>query len=255
MVPTNVVVLNRYFDKYRATASGLNFSGAALSSVLLPPIIRWLLDAYGLQGTMLIVGALVLNVMAAAIVLHSTTSHPREPLCPLGSTASSSGSAGPGGGAGTRTADSRTPVTDLYISTDVLLWKSGTGSSTAQHFGRKQRPRRRPGTLGFLWEPMFVVLMLTGMAYGYVFSTYIITIVDHAVGSAQASSEDGALLLSAMAAGDFCSRLITGYITDHRFITREQLLIVNFAIQLQAQDFNSEHYVQRLQKFPVPEMS
>ncbi|KAK8762578.1 hypothetical protein V5799_026156 [Amblyomma americanum] len=237
MVPANVVVLNRYFDKYRASASGVSFAGAALSSALLPPFIGWLLDAYGLQGTMLIIGGLVLNVMAGAIVLHSTPTYPRAPQCThWSSTSDSSDSVEQRGGlSGPASPGSKTLLTDLF-STDALLWESGIVVSALPHSGPK-RPRPRPGVrptaqvLGFLREPMFVVLMVTGMAYGYVFSTYLITIVDHAVGAAQASNEDGALLISAMAVGDFLSRLFAGYITDRRFITREQLLVVNFAIQ------------------------
>ncbi|XP_075724274.1 uncharacterized protein LOC142766967 [Rhipicephalus microplus] len=72
----------------------------------------------------------------------------------------------------------------------------------------------------FFRDPIFVQLMTTGMLYGDVFSTYTITIVDHAVGAAHASNEDGAVLVSAMAIGDFVSRLGTGYLTDRHYITR-----------------------------------
>ncbi|XP_037523687.2 uncharacterized protein LOC119400840 [Rhipicephalus sanguineus] len=83
----------------------------------------------------------------------------------------------------------------------------------------------------FFRYPMFVPLMATGVVYGYAFSTYLITIVDHAVGAARASNEDGAVLVSVMAIGDFLSRLGTGYITDRHYITREWMLIMNFTLQ------------------------
>ncbi|KAL3242938.1 hypothetical protein MRX96_020778 [Rhipicephalus microplus] len=82
----------------------------------------------------------------------------------------------------------------------------------------------------FFRDPIFVQLMTTGMLYGDVFSTYTITIVDHAVGAAHASNEDGAVLVSAMAIGDFVSRLGTGYLTDRHYITREWMLIINFTV-------------------------
>ncbi|KAH8036399.1 hypothetical protein HPB51_000210 [Rhipicephalus microplus] len=83
MIPTSVVVLNRYFDVYRASASGLSFAEGALSSILLPPLIGMLLDTYGLQGTMLIVGALMLNTMADSIALRSSPSFPRPLVLPV----------------------------------------------------------------------------------------------------------------------------------------------------------------------------
>ncbi|KAL3242939.1 hypothetical protein MRX96_020779 [Rhipicephalus microplus] len=82
-IPTSVVVLNRYFDVYRASASGLSFAGGALSSILLPPLIGMLMDTYGLQGTMLIVGALMLNTMAGSIELRSSPSFPRPLVLPV----------------------------------------------------------------------------------------------------------------------------------------------------------------------------
>ncbi|KAH6938263.1 hypothetical protein HPB50_008310 [Hyalomma asiaticum] len=84
---------------------------------------------------------------------------------------------------------------------------------------------------GFFWDPMFVPLMATGLVYGYAFGTYMITIVDHAVGAAHASKEDGAFLVSIMALGDLFSRIGTGYITDRHYITREWMLIINFTLQ------------------------
>nr|XP_037272852.1 monocarboxylate transporter 2-like [Rhipicephalus microplus] len=83
----------------------------------------------------------------------------------------------------------------------------------------------------FFWRPMFVPLMATGVVYGYVFGTYLITIVDHAEGVAHASNDDGAILISAMAFGDFLSRIGTGYITDRHCISREWMLIINFTLQ------------------------
>ncbi|KAH8042527.1 hypothetical protein HPB51_023855 [Rhipicephalus microplus] len=98
--------------------AGVSFAGAALSSILLPPLIGRLLDKYGLQGTMLIVGALVLNALAGSIAVRSTPSFPRPPHHPLFSTT-----------LGTTPATSRcsscdnsaskNPVTDFF-STDLL---------------------------------------------------------------------------------------------------------------------------------------
>ncbi|KAL1485371.1 hypothetical protein MTO96_032000 [Rhipicephalus appendiculatus] len=218
MVPTNVVVLNRYFDVYRASASGLSFAGGALSSILLPPLIGSLLDTYGLQGTMLIVGALTLNAMAGSIALRSSPSFPRPPNYTMFGTTI------------TRRSSSENSQSKNVVS-DLLLWDSGIVVSTLPPCSSEPQRRRHHGMFSFFRSPMFVPLMATGMVYGYVFSTYSITIVDHAVGAARASSEDGAVLVSVMAIGDFVSRLGTGYITDRHYITREWMLIINFALQ------------------------
>ncbi|KAH7967106.1 hypothetical protein HPB49_022697 [Dermacentor silvarum] len=235
MVPTNVVVLHRYFDKYRTSASGLSFAGAALSSILLPPLIGKLLDLYGLQGTMLIIGALVLNTMVGAIALRSSPTFPRPPCHTLlnttftttrrsSTTYSSASNASSGQGT-----ENKNFITELFTS-DVPLWESGIVVSALPP--RSHQPhRRRRGMFSFLLNPMFVPLMVTGAVYGYVFSTYLITIVDHAAGAANASPEQGAILVSTMAMGDFFSRIGVGYITDRHYITREWMLIINFTLQ------------------------
>lgn len=64
------VKINQYFDKYRATASGISFSGACLGSFILPPIVEVLMDIYGLSGSFLILAGLVLNCVPAALLLR-----------------------------------------------------------------------------------------------------------------------------------------------------------------------------------------
>ncbi|XP_037561553.1 monocarboxylate transporter 14 [Dermacentor silvarum] len=232
MVPTNVVVLHRYFDKYRTSASGLSFAGAALSSILLPPLIGKLLDLYGLQGTMLIIGALVLNTMVGAIALRSSPTFPRPPCHTLlnttftttrrsSTTYSSASNASSGQGT-----ENKNFITELFTS-DVPLWESERVPDT----NAIVIPDGITQMFSFLLNPMFVPLMVTGAVYGYVFSTYLITIVDHAAGAANASPEQGAILVSTMAMGDFFSRIGVGYITDRHYITREWMLIINFTLQ------------------------
>lgn len=63
------VSINQYFDKHRATASGISFSGACLGSFILPPIVEILLDTFGLSGTFLFLSGFVLNCIPAALLL------------------------------------------------------------------------------------------------------------------------------------------------------------------------------------------
>ncbi|KAH6938264.1 hypothetical protein HPB50_008311 [Hyalomma asiaticum] len=147
MVPTNVVALHRYFDKYRTSASGVSFAGASLSSMVLPPLIGRLLDTYGLQGTMLIVGALVLNAMPGSIAIRSTPTFPRPPHQPMLSTTTTvarcSSSSSEQSDSQNRDSENRNLVNDFF-STDILLWESGVVVSTLPppSSGRSRRRRR-----------------------------------------------------------------------------------------------------------------
>ncbi|XP_054716373.1 monocarboxylate transporter 9-like [Uloborus diversus] len=64
------VVVNQYFVKYRSTSSGIAMSGACIGSVCFSFLIEELRDAYGLQGTFLVLSGVILNVLPAAILLR-----------------------------------------------------------------------------------------------------------------------------------------------------------------------------------------
>ena len=55
-------MLGYYFRNRLGLASGIAFAGSSLSQLVLPPLTYYLLEEYGLQGTMLIVAALSANV-------------------------------------------------------------------------------------------------------------------------------------------------------------------------------------------------
>ncbi|CAL1275595.1 unnamed protein product [Larinioides sclopetarius] len=65
------VVVNQYFEKYRSTASGIALSGACMGSVMFSFLIEALREAYGLQGTFLVLSAIILHVLPAGILLRS----------------------------------------------------------------------------------------------------------------------------------------------------------------------------------------
>ncbi|CAL1289225.1 unnamed protein product [Larinioides sclopetarius] len=67
------VVVNQYFEKYRATASGIVLSGACVGSFGFPLMLECILDNYGLFGCFLILGGVFLNVMPPSLILKSPT--------------------------------------------------------------------------------------------------------------------------------------------------------------------------------------
>ncbi|GFU20745.1 monocarboxylate transporter 9 [Nephila pilipes] len=63
------VIVTQYFEKYRATASGLALSGACLGSFVFPVLLEYMLANFGLAGTFLVTGGLIMHVLPAAIML------------------------------------------------------------------------------------------------------------------------------------------------------------------------------------------
>lgn len=67
----HVIILNRYFDKYKCLALGISLTGDCIGTFLLPVLMEFLLSQYDLRGTFLILAAISLNIVPAAMLLRS----------------------------------------------------------------------------------------------------------------------------------------------------------------------------------------
>ncbi|XP_021352413.1 monocarboxylate transporter 12-like isoform X2 [Mizuhopecten yessoensis] len=66
--PANTIV-SFYFEKRRALASGIMISTGGLGSFLFPIAYRFLIDMYGIQGALMIIGGFLLNTCVFAMLL------------------------------------------------------------------------------------------------------------------------------------------------------------------------------------------
>ncbi|KFB44920.1 AGAP004384-PA-like protein [Anopheles sinensis] len=73
--PPTVYIVTSYFVRLRGLANGLCISGSALGSIILPPVLRFLLETYGYRGACLIMGGITLNVWVAAIFYEPVEKH------------------------------------------------------------------------------------------------------------------------------------------------------------------------------------
>ena len=70
-----IILTARYFDKRRSLANALCLSGTAAGSFTLPILMSHLLDWYGFHGTLLILGACLLNVCVSAALYRPLATH------------------------------------------------------------------------------------------------------------------------------------------------------------------------------------
>lgn len=69
--------LNEYFDKKRGRATGIALSICGFGPILMPQLTIFLMSFYGIQGTMLILGAITSHTLAAALLLQPVKWHMR----------------------------------------------------------------------------------------------------------------------------------------------------------------------------------
>ena len=66
----SIVILGQYFDKRRCLANGISFCGAGIGSFVLPPVIRYSADSYGLNAAFLILATVVLHICVAGMLFR-----------------------------------------------------------------------------------------------------------------------------------------------------------------------------------------
>nr|XP_054754816.1 monocarboxylate transporter 9-like isoform X2 [Lytechinus pictus] len=72
-----LVLLHEYYQEQFPFASCISVLGIPFGAVVLPPVTEKLLEQYGLSGTLLVMGALVLNMLPIGLVLRDPRNSPR----------------------------------------------------------------------------------------------------------------------------------------------------------------------------------
>ncbi|CAH1782265.1 unnamed protein product, partial [Owenia fusiformis] len=74
----SIVLVGQYFDKRRALANGLAISGAGVGTFVMPLLMRFFLDVYSVEGTMIVLGGVVLNVCICGMLLRPTEFYTKQ---------------------------------------------------------------------------------------------------------------------------------------------------------------------------------
>ncbi|KAB0801492.1 hypothetical protein PPYR_05846 [Photinus pyralis] len=75
IMPATFVAVNEYFTSRKSQAVGLSMAGTGVGQMIMPQVVRFLLDEYGYRGTTLILGALCLNGLPGALLFHPVKWH------------------------------------------------------------------------------------------------------------------------------------------------------------------------------------
>lgn len=70
IMPSTFVAVNAYFRVRKGQAVGLAMAGTSAGQMLMPQVVRFLLDEYGYRGTTLILGSLCFNGFIGALLFQ-----------------------------------------------------------------------------------------------------------------------------------------------------------------------------------------
>lgn len=72
------VALNHYFSKKRGQAVGLSMAGTAMGMLIMPQLVRYLLEQFSFNGAVLILAGLALHSAVGSILLQPVKWHLKE---------------------------------------------------------------------------------------------------------------------------------------------------------------------------------
>ena len=72
------LALNTYFKERRNKAFGIGATITGLGPIFLPQLVSFLLNVYGAQGCVLIIGGIAMNIIAVALLLQPVKWHQRK---------------------------------------------------------------------------------------------------------------------------------------------------------------------------------
>ncbi|XP_048757283.2 monocarboxylate transporter 12-like isoform X2 [Ostrea edulis] len=67
---SSTLLVGKYFERRRGMANGIINLGGSIGGLAWPPVITYLLNDYGLQGTLLIVGAVCLHLIPVGLLMR-----------------------------------------------------------------------------------------------------------------------------------------------------------------------------------------
>ena len=73
------MTIGQYFHKRRSLASGIAVAGGSVGQLLIPLVLRKLIDEYTWRGALLIFSALILHVVAGAMLFRPLSFYKRKP--------------------------------------------------------------------------------------------------------------------------------------------------------------------------------
>ncbi|XP_075533786.1 monocarboxylate transporter 5-like isoform X3 [Dermacentor variabilis] len=72
------LLLTEHFEKHRAIACGVAYSGSTIGSFFWPPLLEYLINEFGLRGALLIYGSTILHGVMGSILLTPLYQAPRK---------------------------------------------------------------------------------------------------------------------------------------------------------------------------------
>ncbi|XP_077533094.1 monocarboxylate transporter 9-like [Haemaphysalis longicornis] len=259
------VLVSQHFEKRRITACSMIFTFCGLNTFFAPPLVEYFRTTYGLRGSFLLLGAIILNTFPGTIALHSPPwiSRSAEPSPPpkarrvelLHKMAAakhtsllSQGKEKINDNPGIRpiAAPRRPSAAQIARSAVMDDWMGSVSSFGALDFGvapqtdeeqgGATRPLSLKDTARQFLTAAFLVDALSFTIVIFSMGTFVLLCVDLARDRGILPS-DAVYLLHAFTAGDITLRAMCGFVIDSKLLSLEAVMFLGYLVQAFAFEF------------------
>ncbi|XP_049519575.1 monocarboxylate transporter 9 [Dermacentor silvarum] len=190
------VLISMYFERYRGAANGIMFAGSTASAFIFPHLLYYFRDTYGFRGSLLLFGAILLNMIAVSLAF-------REPPWVRNDRIKR------------RKGVEATQLPSTFTSDS----NQGSKVSTTKVVLLNLR--------GVLKCPMTYVLVVTWLVFCYNYDIFFSTIVDFAMDKG-VSFKDSVSFITYTSIPDLVGRLVLPILTDRGLLQRSTLMTLNY---------------------------
>ncbi|XP_077507837.1 monocarboxylate transporter 9-like [Amblyomma americanum] len=221
------IYINQYFDKYKGFALGITYTGSTSSAFVFPRLLLFLEQTYNFRSSVMIFGALIAHVIAISLLLKEPSWIRMK-----------------------RAEDGRA----LKHAKMVFTIQKEASRELANGEGKKRNPKEKEKKpvnpwglrhgLTVLECPMFYVVMVTYIVFGYNFDVFMATVVDFAIDKGTAL-EAAVGLIPLFSMTDTFGRLCIPLLADKGYVTRSFLAMLTYlwmAVVLQSFPLASGYY-------------
>lgn len=201
MITLNPVIINQYFKKHKATASGIAYAGASVGSIALPPLTEYLLDEYNLRGCFLILGGIILQGLVAASLYRPPKLITNKP-------------------------------DDITPEIQQLMKCSDHVESVNIELSTKSKNYLVDGlrsTIDVITYPSFLIICVNYTSFFICYIAFAMVFVDFALDRG-IDETNATLCISAFSIGDLIGRLFTGWLSDFGYVKTKYLVTVNLLV-------------------------
>ncbi|CAN7948599.1 unnamed protein product [Ixodes hexagonus] len=198
-----------YFNRHVTTAIGILYTGPAIGSFAFIPLFNWSYKEYGLRGSFLIFSGVILNALPFLLLMRDR--------CTATLATDTQLVALPSNGQQPKQGQCR----DSSHECKAHLTRQCSGDNRGIMMSLVAKA-------SFVFkQPMFYVIGVSNVVLGYCNTTVLNVIMDFALDQG-VPERTAVALLNVVAVGDLVGRLGSGWITDHGYLARNKMMVIEY---------------------------